>query len=105
MFRVEFTPQATDDIRSLRKYDHRRVLNEIGIHLAHEPGRETRRRKRLRPNLLAEWELRIEEFRVFYDVTPAGPDDTDEDEGTVRVVAIGWKEGSTLFVHGQEFEL
>lgn len=53
--------------------------------------------KKLRPNDLAEWELRVEAFRVFYDVVP-------ENE-IVKVVAIGVKEGNDLFIHGEKYEL
>ena len=63
----------------------------------HEPTRGTRNRKRLRPNQLAEWELRVEAFRVFFDVLA-------EDE-IVKVVAIGVKEGNDLFIHGEKYEL
>ena len=63
--------------------------------LIHEPTRETRNRKQLRPNELAEWELRVDEFRVFYDVT-------DE---AVNIVAIGLKQGNELFIHGERYEL
>lgn len=103
MFRIEFTPEAIEDLASLRKYDQQRVLSAIEVHLAHEPGRETRRRKPLRPNPLAEWELRIDAFRVFYDVRAGEPEDAGD--GTVRVIAVGWKDGNTLFVHGEEFSL
>jgi mRNA-degrading endonuclease RelE of RelBE toxin-antitoxin system len=58
---------------------------------------ETRNRKRLHPNDLAEWELRVGKFRVFYDV--------DETELRVKVEAVGYKRGSVLIVHGQEYEL
>jgi mRNA-degrading endonuclease RelE of RelBE toxin-antitoxin system len=57
----------------------------------------SRNRKRLRPNRLAEWELRIGDFRVFYDV--------DRDVSLVKIEAIGHKAGSVLFVHGEEYEL
>jgi len=36
--------------------------------VAREPIVETRNRKKLRPNPLAPWELRIGKARVFYDV-------------------------------------
>lgn len=58
---------------------------------------ETRNRKRLRPNDLAEWELRIGAFPVFYDIVA--------DDEIVKVVAIGWKRGNDLFIHGEEYEL
>jgi mRNA-degrading endonuclease RelE of RelBE toxin-antitoxin system len=65
--------------------------------LPHQATEPSRNRKRLRPSRLAEWELRIGDFRVFYDV--------DLDESLVRIEAIGYKDGSVLFVHGEEYEL
>ena len=38
----------------------------------------------LESNQRAEWQLRIDNFRVFYDVRPSGP--------SVNIVAVGWKE-------------
>ncbi len=43
------------------------------------------------------WELRIDIFRVFYNV--------DLESGLVTIAAIGYKEGERLFVHGKEYEL
>ena len=57
----------------------------------------TRNRKRLRPNDVAEWELRIGKYRVFYDVY--------EKARTVKVEGIGHKEGNRLFLHGEEYKL
>jgi mRNA-degrading endonuclease RelE of RelBE toxin-antitoxin system len=97
MFRVELTPEAADDLQSLRTFDARRVVAAMESQLTHEPTRETRNRKRLRPNDLAEWELRVDVFRVFYDVLA-------EDE-VIKVVAIGLKQGNDLFIHGERYEL
>jgi hypothetical protein len=81
----------------MRKFDLRRVVAEIEAQLTHEPTRETRNRKRLRPNKLAEWELRVEAFRVFYDLVAGGK--------VVKVGAGGSKEGNALFIHGEKYEL
>jgi mRNA-degrading endonuclease RelE of RelBE toxin-antitoxin system len=97
MFQIEFTPEAMDDLRSLRKYEQQQIIGAIEAQLLHEPAHETRNRKRLRPNRLAEWELRVGSHRVFYDV--------DEESAQVKIEAVGYKEGGTLFVHGAEFEL
>jgi len=97
MDRIEFAPEAVDDLASLRKYDQRRVVVEIEAQLRHEPTRITRNRKQLRPNRLAGWELRVDAFRVFFDVS--------ETDGIVRVVAIGSKSGNDLFIRGEEYEL
>ena len=97
MARLEFTPGALEDLRLLRAYDQRRILDTVQEQLRHQPAQETRNRKRLRPNELAEWELRIATFRVFYDV--------DEENDLVKVEAVGYKQGNILFVHGEEYEL
>jgi mRNA-degrading endonuclease RelE of RelBE toxin-antitoxin system len=97
MFRIELTPGAIDDLESMRTFDQRRVVAAMEAQLAHEPTRETRNRKRLRPNDLAEWELRVEAYRVFFDVLA--------DDEIVKVVAIGLKHGNDLFIHGEKYEL
>ena len=97
MFRLEFTPEALEDLRFLRPYDQRRILDSVQEQLRHQPEQETRNRKRLRPNESAEWELRIGTFRVFYDV--------DKETDLVKVEAVGYKQENTLFVHGEEYEL
>ncbi len=97
MFRLEFTPEALEDLRLLRAYDQRRILDSVQEQLWHQPAQETRNRKRLRPNELAEWELRSATFRIFYDV--------DEENDLVKIEAVGYKQGNILFVHGEEYEL
>ncbi len=96
-FRLEFTPEAVEDLRHLRKAERKHIIAELEIHLAHEPSVETRNRKKLRPNQLAEWELRIGRFRVFYDV--------DMQRNRVRIEAVGAKRGNSLYIHGEEFQL
>lgn len=97
MYEIEYTAQALDDLASLRKFGQKQVMDEIDAQLKHEPNVETRNRKRLRPNDVAQWELRIGKFRVFYDVR--------EEVKIVKVEAIGHKEGNKLFIHGEEYEL
>ncbi|NUQ64193.1 MAG: type II toxin-antitoxin system RelE/ParE family toxin [Pirellulales bacterium] len=97
MFHVDFTPEAVRDLRMFRKYDQQQIIAAIENQLPHRALLETRNRKRLRPNQLAEWELRVDDFRVFYDV--------DAENGVVKIEAVGYKQGSKLFVHGEEYEL
>ena len=94
---IEFTPEAIEDLASLRKFDQVRIVAELEGQLTHEPTVETRNKKRLRPNKLAEWVLRVDKFRVFYDWFPDG--------GIVKVIAIGQKEGNDLYIHGERYEL
>ena len=84
-------------MRSLRKFERRHIIDEIEEQLQHQPAVETRNRKRLHPNDLAEWELRVGKFRVFYDVSEA--------ELRVKIEAVAYKRGSVLIVHGEEYEL
>lgn len=97
MFQIEFTQDAIDDLRLLRKHEQQRIVTVLETELSHQPMLETRNRKRLRPNRLAELELRIGDYRVFYDV--------DSEKSLVRVVAVGRKQGNKLIVHGEEYEL
>ena len=78
------------------KTDRTSLRNEIEKQLRHQPNEETRNRKPLRPGHVSEWELRVDNMRVFYDV--------DEEGSVVRIVAIGYKERSKLFFRGQEYE-
>jgi mRNA-degrading endonuclease RelE of RelBE toxin-antitoxin system len=57
MYRIELTPEVIDDLKKLRKFDLKRIMDGIEHQLAQEPTKETRNRKRLRPNQLAQWEL------------------------------------------------
>jgi mRNA-degrading endonuclease RelE of RelBE toxin-antitoxin system len=97
MFRLEFTPKALEDLRLLRTYDQRRVIESVEEQLRYQPARETRNRKRLRPNELAEWELRVASFRIFYDV--------EEENEIVKIEAVGYKQGNVLFIRGEEYQL
>ena len=97
MYEIEYTAEALADLKLLKKFAQKQVLDEIDTQLMHEPNVETRNRKRLRPNDVAEWELRVGRLRVFYDVQAAVK--------VVRVEAIGYKEGHRLFIHGEEYEL
>jgi mRNA-degrading endonuclease RelE of RelBE toxin-antitoxin system len=97
MYDIEFTQDAIDDLRFLKKNEQQQVIAGIESQLLYEPNVETRNRKRLRPNDVSEWELRLGKFRVFYDV-----------EATVRIVrveAIGYKEGNQLFIRGEPYQL
>ena len=71
-------------------------MDQIDSSLKHEPERETRNNKALRPNRLAERELRIGRFRVFYDI---------EAGKTVKIEAVGHKRGNCLYIGGEEFQL
>lgn len=97
MFQIRFTSEAVEDLRGLNKYAQRRIVEAIERQLMDQPNRQTRNRKQLRPNQLAEWELRVGGFRVFYDV--------DSTNATVKIEAVGQKRGSALLIRGEEYTL
>ena len=97
MFQLDFTPEAIEDVEQLRVFDRRHIIAAIQEQLSQQPIVITRNRKKLRPNKLAEWELRIIPFRVFYDV--------DIDHSVVKIIAVGYKQGNILFIHGEEYDL
>jgi mRNA-degrading endonuclease RelE of RelBE toxin-antitoxin system len=77
-YEILVTSDAKSDLSKLRVYDRRRILDGIEEQLTHQPSNKTRNRKPLEldPDLIPLlggmppiWELRIDEFRVFYDVS------------------------------------
>ena len=97
MFAIDFSEDALKDVRILRKRDSTTILDEIEEQLSYQPNVETRNRKPLRAHPLGEWELRVDKFRVFYDI--------DTRNETVLVKAVGVKIGNQLFIRGKEYEL
>jgi mRNA-degrading endonuclease RelE of RelBE toxin-antitoxin system len=97
MYELEFTQGAIDDLRFLKKHEQQQVITGIESQLLYEPAVETRNRKRLSPNKVSEWELRLGKFRVFYDVESA--------VRIVKVEAVGYKDGNQLFIRGEPYQL
>ncbi len=96
-YAIEFMPDAQEQLNQLTARQQAILLDRIDQQLRRRPSEETKQRKKLRPNPLAPWELRVGEFRVFYDV--------DTEDLTVFVIAIGQKKHSTLYISSREFEL
>jgi len=93
-FFIQFSPQAFDHLKYFSKRDQQMILNAIDVHLSDQPDQETRKRKKLEENPLAPWELRVGDFRVFYDI--------DSDKHLVIIVAIGKKNHNILRIAGKE---
>jgi mRNA-degrading endonuclease RelE of RelBE toxin-antitoxin system len=71
-YRIEFVGGARADLRALRRTDQVKVLDRIERHLSHEPTLQSRSRiKRMRPGTFPPYRLRVDEFRVYYDVAEA----------------------------------
>lgn len=95
-FTVRFVPSADGDLGYYQAPEQRIILDAIGKFLEADANTESKRRKQLRPNPLAPWELRIGDYRVFYEIKP---------EGLVRVLAVGHKVHNDLFIRGERVEI
>jgi mRNA-degrading endonuclease RelE of RelBE toxin-antitoxin system len=92
-FKITITAEADEQLRSLPVRDQRIVEAAVLARLTERPTTPTRAIKRLRPNPLAEYELRAGELRVLYNV-----------EGSdVILLVVGRKVGNKLVVKGEEF--
>ena len=71
-FEIVLAPTAVKELRSLRADVRAKVRDVIEQHLRHEPRRLSKSRiKRLRGLERPQYRLRVDEVRVFYDVTEA----------------------------------
>lgn len=67
---IIFAPEAVNDHKNLTARDRSIVLNKIEEHLRNEPKKISRSRiKRLKGIIRPQYRLRIDDIRVFYDVT------------------------------------
>lgn len=97
-YTVEFAESVEHHFRALTPRERTTALAGINRQLLHEPLKETRNRKPLRPNPIAPWELRVGQLRLFYEVVGA-------DEGVVRILAVGRKRRNVLTIGGKEIQL
>ncbi len=92
-FQITITSDAESHLRTLSAREQRLLEAAIQTHLLHQPTTSTKAIKRLRPNPFAEFELRVGDLRVLYNV-----------EGTeVVLLVVGRKVGNKLIVEGREF--
>jgi mRNA-degrading endonuclease RelE of RelBE toxin-antitoxin system len=80
---IIFAPQAVQDLRRLRAHLRSAVRDAVEHHLRHEPKKVSRTRiKRLKGVERPQFRLRVEDVRVFYDVS----------ENRVEILAIVLKD-------------
>ena len=78
-FEIVLAPEAVEDLRRLKANDRSAVKEALDKHFRHEPTKTSRSRiKRLRGIARPQYRLRVEEVRVFYDVSGS----------TVEVLAV-----------------
>ena len=70
---IVFAPQAAEDEKRLRANERATVRGKIKRHLRHDATKTSRSRiKRLRELKQPQYRLRVDDIRVFYDVTDEG---------------------------------
>jgi mRNA interferase RelE/StbE len=78
-FAILLAPEAVEDLRRLKASERTAVKEALETHLRHEPTKTSRSRiKRLRGVARPQYRLRVEEVRVFYDISGS----------TVEILAI-----------------
>jgi mRNA-degrading endonuclease RelE of RelBE toxin-antitoxin system len=73
-FTIRYEAASEADLRRLRPFERRRVLDQVNNQLKNRPTTPSRRRKLLTAiappwdSVNPVWQLRVGDFRVFYDV-------------------------------------
>jgi mRNA-degrading endonuclease RelE of RelBE toxin-antitoxin system len=92
-FHISITTDAESQWRALSARQQRLLEAAIRTRLVHQPTTPTKAVKKLRPNPFAEFELRVGDLRVLYNV----------EESEVVLLVVGRKVGNKLLVEGAEF--
>ncbi len=93
---VALKESVIEDLRWFGKKDGRLLLKEAALRLEVDPTVENRNVKTLRPNPVAEREIRLfGKYRVLFNV--------DEISREVTIILVGEKRGHSLLVRGEEF--
>jgi mRNA-degrading endonuclease RelE of RelBE toxin-antitoxin system len=93
---VTLKESVIDDLRWFGRKDARLLLHAAEEHLSADPLADNRNLKTLRPNPIAQRELRLfGKYRVLFKVDPEAE--------VVTIMLVGEKQGNTLIVQGEEF--
>ncbi len=95
-YQIEYSQESIDHLRLLSARQRTVILDEVDKQLIYQPTVETRNRKPMRPNILAVYELRIGQWRVYFDV-----------ETVTKIVvirAIGFKQGNIVYIGGERID-
>ena len=98
MYEIQYSPETISHLQTLTVRHRAIVLDAVERQLAHQPTKETRNRKPMRPNPLAPWELRIGNLRVYYDIET-------QPEPIVFIRAVGIKKRNQVWIGGEVIEL
>jgi mRNA-degrading endonuclease RelE of RelBE toxin-antitoxin system len=94
-FAISITAEADRHLRAFSAREQRIIESAVVARLRYQPTQESNAIRRLRPNPLTEFELRIGDFRVLYNV--------EAESHEVVLLVVGRKVGNSLIVGGVEF--
>ena len=93
---VEVKEAAIEHLRWFGKKTARLLLEEAITILGDNPLAESKQLKTLRPNRVAQKELRLwGKYRILFSV--------DEEDHVITIILVGEKRGNKLLVMGEEF--
>ena len=97
-FRIEYSPESEQHPRQLTTRQQAVILDEIEKQRQHDPVEKTRNRKRMQPNPVPPWELRVGGVRVYFEfqIRP---------KPVVFIRAIGVKSHNRVTIGGDEVDL
>ena len=95
-FEINFTDSVNEDLGYFKIYEQKAVIEGTKRYLRENANVVSKRRKQLRPNELAPWELKIGNYRVFYDF---------EEDNIVKIIAVGFKHHNELYIRGRRVTL
>ena len=68
-YEIILSPEAVQDMKLLDAYQRTKIKDLIEVHLRHEPTKTSKSRiKRLRGLRRPQYRLRLDDFRIFYDI-------------------------------------
>lgn len=97
-YRIEYDSITEEHLVVLEAGEQAALMDAIPRQLAYQPTVETRNRKRMRPNPVASFELRVGQLRVYYDVMEGA-------DPLVTVRAIGSKQRERVRIGKEWVEL
>jgi mRNA-degrading endonuclease RelE of RelBE toxin-antitoxin system len=95
-YSIIYSPEAKVHLRAFTAQQRALILDTVDRQLQQQPPAETKNRKRMNPNPIAGWELRIRQFRVYYEV--------DEPAAAVSIIGIGVKIRNRVWLGGEEVD-
>lgn len=93
-YQISYAKPTQRHLAFLSRSQRKTLFDAVDDHLSHQPMVQTRNRKRMRPNPLAAWELRVGSLRAYYDVLSSS-------DPVVLIVAVGIKERNVLRIGGE----